>query len=695
MCDNGGGTIDDVVADHLAVAYDADLRGVLPADEGVRFTAAVVKVNRRGRRQQRALVVTQRALYNFRPGRFARYRRRIALERITGVVLARDSNEVVFQVVGEYDYRYDVVDRIGLLEAVGSSAERLTGRTFLACIAEDARLASYVLTKRQWRHASADLLRKRASDDVFRAAAAVAHPTSATWFERARAFLARRLSSGNDAGGGPRSPGHEGWLTYRDPRDDAWRQKFAVMRDMTLALHEPHLKGSIDVAGCRVTTVQGDDRPLLRRVALLAASGARVPTRVPAVVFSVRARRSNRTIRLGASDDAEADRWTRAIRDAGADTRLDGWLLKQDPVSYSWRRRYVVLVGTHCWYFEMGDTLSISLLSFNAEAAVEAQGVTMPGDPGAPSGGGGAFHGFRYRFVVHDGRRAHHLAADSLQSRNHWVTSISSMIGANSGAVRPDVKRRSLPIAVVESLKQVAPQTRVVLVVSDVQGSTRLWDCEPDAMNASLEDHDRTLRALLKAHSGYEVKTEGDAFLVAFFNEPDAIRWCIDVQQRLLACDWPEALLRQPEACPVYDQDTLLFRGLRVRMGIHSGTPSHRRSSVTTRIEYSGPDVHLAYAVSGAANGGQILLSGSSADKAHGDLHAVLHPIPGLFTLHDVRAPQALSECWIPGLEKRAAVLPALRARPFDPLASASSPGSSTGGRSWPALSNVRAVAPP
>lgn len=149
MCDNGGGTIDDVVADHLAVAYDADLRGVLPADEGVRFTAAVVKVNRRGRRQQRALVVTQRALYNFRPGRFARYRRRIALERITGVVLARDSNEVVFQVVGrswtapspppsersgpagEYDYRYDVVDRIGLLEAVGSSAERLTGRTFL------------------------------------------------------------------------------------------------------------------------------------------------------------------------------------------------------------------------------------------------------------------------------------------------------------------------------------------------------------------------------------------------------------------------------------------------------------------------------------------------------------------------------------------------------------------------------------
>lgn len=218
---------------------------------------------------------------------------------------------------------------------------------------------------------------QRASDDVFRAAAAVAHPTSATWFERARAFLARRLSSGNDAGGGPRSPGHEGWLTYRDPRDDAWRQKFAVMRDMTLALHEPHLKGplslcvprvrsaaddvvvvvragSIDVAGCRVTTVQGDDRPLLRRVALLAASGARVPTRVPAVVFSVRARRSNRTIRLGASDDAEADRWTRAIRDAGADTRLDGWLLKQDPVSYSWRRRYVVLVGTHCWYFEMG-----------------------------------------------------------------------------------------------------------------------------------------------------------------------------------------------------------------------------------------------------------------------------------------------------------------------------------------------------
>ncbi len=46
----------------------------------------------------------------------------------------------------------------------------------------------------------------------------------------------------------------------------------------------------------------------------------------------------------------------------------------------------------------------------------------------------------------------------------------------------------------------------------------------------ALEMHDAIMRVLLKIWKGYEVKTEGDAFFVAFSNAFDAIRWCIAVQ---------------------------------------------------------------------------------------------------------------------------------------------------------------------
>ena len=61
-----------------------------------------------------------------------------------------------------------------------------------------------------------------------------------------------------------------------------------------------------------------------------------------------------------------------------------------------------------------------------------------------------------------------------------------------------------------------APTGTVALVFTDMQGSTRLWERCGAAMRAALEVHDRVLRALLARHAGYEVKTQGDSFMVAF-----------------------------------------------------------------------------------------------------------------------------------------------------------------------------------
>ena len=96
---------------------------------------------------------------------------------------------------------------------------------------------------------------------------------------------------------------------------------------------------------------------------------------------------------------------------------------------------------------------------------------------------------------------------------------------------------------------------QVTFVFTDVQNSTKLWEAVPDAMNEGLEKHDLLLRELLKTYRGYEVKTEGDAFMVSFFTPSDAIMWCIAVQKQLLKIEWSEDLLAQPAASKAYAKE--------------------------------------------------------------------------------------------------------------------------------------------
>ena len=65
---------------------------------------------------------------------------------------------------------------------------------------------------------------------------------------------------------------------------------------------------------------------------------------------------------------------------------------------------------------------------------------------------------------------------------------------------------------------------------------------------------------------------------MAFHDPIDAIAWACDVQQRLLVLPWPEQLLTQPDSKEVWSppfmpQRRLIFKGLRVRMAMHTGTP--------------------------------------------------------------------------------------------------------------------------
>lgn len=154
------------------------------------------------------------------------------------------------------------------------------------------------------------------------------------------------------------------------------------------------------------------------------------------------------------------------------------------------------------------------------------------------------------------------------------------------------------------------PTGDVSLVFTDIKSSTFLWETYPTAMQASIKIHNQTMRRQLRLIGGYEVKTEGDAFMVAFRTVTSALLWCFTVQSELLKAEWPQEILSSINGQEVLDPDgNVIFRGLSVRMGIHWGRPLCEVDPVTRRMDYFGPMVNRASRVSSVADGGQITVS--------------------------------------------------------------------------------------
>ncbi|CDS05752.1 hypothetical protein LRAMOSA08280 [Lichtheimia ramosa] len=153
------------------------------------------------------------------------------------------------------------------------------------------------------------------------------------------------------------------------------------------------------------------------------------------------------------------------------------------------------------------------------------------------------------------------------------------------------------------------PINQVALVFTDIKSSTALWDTQPENMRSAIKIHDAVMRRTLRSVGGYEVKTEGDAFMVCFQNITSALLWCFTVQLQLLEADWPVGILASEEGREIEKDGAMLYRGLSVRMGIHWGTPVFERNPITSRMDYFGPVVNKASRICNAADGGQICVS--------------------------------------------------------------------------------------
>jgi class 3 adenylate cyclase len=55
-----------------------------------------------------------------------------------------------------------------------------------------------------------------------------------------------------------------------------------------------------------------------------------------------------------------------------------------------------------------------------------------------------------------------------------------------------------------------APAGTVTFLLTDLEGSTRLWEEQPDAMRVGLARHDELLREVIESRRGHVVKMTGD-----------------------------------------------------------------------------------------------------------------------------------------------------------------------------------------
>src|SRR5262249_8821082 len=134
--------------------------------------------------------------------------------------------------------------------------------------------------------------------------------------------------------------------------------------------------------------------------------------------------------------------------------------------------------------------------------------------------------------------------------------SLLSEMRFRSLILSPSVKTSRASMTTRENTKPKMPTGVVTMLFTDIEGSSRLWEQHGDAFIPVWQTHDAVLRDAFARFGGYEVKSEGDSFMVAFSDAKDALHCAIFAQAALDRYPWPTDI-----GAP------------RVRIGLHTGEP--------------------------------------------------------------------------------------------------------------------------
>ncbi|HWW79325.1 MAG TPA: adenylate/guanylate cyclase domain-containing protein, partial [Steroidobacteraceae bacterium] len=134
------------------------------------------------------------------------------------------------------------------------------------------------------------------------------------------------------------------------------------------------------------------------------------------------------------------------------------------------------------------------------------------------------------------------------------------------------------------SVSGLLPTGTVTLLLADVEGSTRLWETQPEEMTAAIARLNSVVSDVIAAHGGVRPveQGEGDSFVAAFARASDAVAAALALQRAPLA-------------------------PIRLRIGVHTGEIQMRDEG-----NYAGPTINRTARLRDLGHGGQTVLSGAT-----------------------------------------------------------------------------------
>jgi len=143
------------------------------------------------------------------------------------------------------------------------------------------------------------------------------------------------------------------------------------------------------------------------------------------------------------------------------------------------------------------------------------------------------------------------------------------------------------------------PSGSVTLLFTDIEGSIRLWEADPEAMAEATGRYNRIVREKIEVSGGYVFRTVGEAFRTVFADPAAALASAVAIQRAADTEPWPP----WPPGPPI-----------KVCIALHAGACAERDG------DYFGPVVNRVARLLAAGHGGQVLVSGAASELLDGRL---------------------------------------------------------------------------
>jgi class 3 adenylate cyclase len=170
-----------------------------------------------------------------------------------------------------------------------------------------------------------------------------------------------------------------------------------------------------------------------------------------------------------------------------------------------------------------------------------------------------------------------------LQAQGIDLSEVQTSIDAVAASVyvdKPDLRSHA------------SPDGTVTILFSDIEGSTEMTERLGDQRWLEvLHEHNAIIRERVAACGGFEVKSEGDGFMLAFQSARTAVRCAVDIQQALA------------------ERNDGADEPIKVRIGLHTGEAIKEGDAQTGRDDFFGKHVILAARIASQAQGGEVLVS--------------------------------------------------------------------------------------